>query len=295
MPDNVKNALAVSVRRLLRPLVRIMLREGFTYSHFASIAKMAFVDSATKDFVEKGRKSSAASVCALTGLSENELRLVVDEQERYHGIDLSDTATPAGRVLHGWYNDRDYVGPYGFPLEIPLEGDPRSISELVARHAPGVSAHVVLQELKRVKAVTEVGSGIWKPLVQEHIEPSLSPENIGRMASLVESLIATLENNTRPDRSGTDLFERTVTIDVRLTESQLLALQAYLKLNGGQFMNRIDSFAAVDLQEKVPRRPRDVGEIRAGFSAFLYVESKTDDPLLREVIDFGDSKKQGTH
>ena len=54
MPDNVKTALSMSLRRLLRPLVRIMLREGLTYSHFAAIAQIAFVESAAKDFVGKG-------------------------------------------------------------------------------------------------------------------------------------------------------------------------------------------------------------------------------------------------
>jgi hypothetical protein len=289
MPDNVKKALAVSVRRLLRPLVKIMLREGFTYSQFASIARMAFVDTATKDFVEKGVRSSSASVCALTGLTPEELERTVSDQELFEGTYLADTATPAGRVLHGWYNDKDYVGPYGFPFEIPFSDGPRSIAALTARHAPGISPHVVLQELKRVKAITEVGADIWKPLVQEHIEPSLSPENAGRMASLIESLIATLENNTRPDREGTDLFERTVTIDVPLTDRQLLALQSYMKLNGGQLLQRIDSYAAVELQEKVPRLSGDSGAIRAGFSCFLFVEPNTDDVKLRDVVDFSNS------
>ena len=289
MPDNVKKALAASVRRLLRPLVKIMLREGFTYSHFASIAKMAFVDTATKDFVEKGVKSSSRSICALTGLTLHELETAVTDQGLFDGSDLSDTSTPAGRVLHGWYNDKDYVGPYGFPFEIPFAGGPRNLTALTARHAAGISPHVILQELKRVRAVTEVGADIWKPLVQEHIEPSLSPENAGRMASLIESLIATLENNTRQNRSGTDLFERTVTIDVPLTNRQLLAVQAYLKLYAGQFLQRMDSYAAVELQEKIPRQTGEEAEIRAGFSCFLFVEPPKDDVQLSDVIDFSNT------
>src|SRR5450631_3383195 len=289
MADNVKRALAASVRRLLRPLVKIMLREGFTYSQFASIAKMAFVDTATKDFVEKGVRSSSESICALTGLSLTELKTAVIDQESFDGTYLSDTSTPVGRVLHGWYNDKDYVGPYGFPFEIPFAGEPRSISALTTRHAPGISPHVILQELKRVMAVTEVGSDIWKPLVQEHIEPSLSPENAGRMASLIESLIATLENNTRPDRASTDLFERTVTIDIPLTNRQLLGVQSYLKLYAGQFLQRMDSYAAVELHEKIPRQASELAAIRAGFSCFLFVEPSKDEVQLRDAIDFDKS------
>ena len=68
--------------------MRIMLREGLTYSHFAAIAQMAFVESAAKDFVGKGMKSSASSVCALTGMSLEEVKGVLIEQERFDSSEV---------------------------------------------------------------------------------------------------------------------------------------------------------------------------------------------------------------
>jgi len=286
MPDNVKTALSISLLRLLRPLVKIMLREGLTYSQFAAIAQMAFVESAAKDFVGKGMKSTASSVCALTGMTLSEVGSVLVEQERFDSSELLEVSNPFARVLHGWHNDRDYVGPYGFPVDLPFDGSPLSFTNLTSRHAEGVSPQVVLKELIRVGAVTEVGFNVWKPLKQEYIEPSLSPENLGRMASLVESLLSTLENNTRGKRDGTDLFERTMIVDAPLTSAQLLELQAHLKLVGGQFLQRIDTFAAVDLQEKMGIRPGEIADIRAGLQCFLYVESTPDDARLRDAIEF---------
>jgi Family of unknown function (DUF6502) len=286
MPDNVKTALSISLLRLLKPLVRIMLREGLAYSHFAAVAQMAFVESAAKDFVGKGMKSSVSSVCALTGMTPQEVSAVLIEQERFDSSELLEVSNPFARVLHGWHNDRDYVGPYGFPVDLPFEGSPLSFSNLTARHTEGVSPHVVLEELKRLGAVTEVGVNVWKPLKQEYIDPNLSPENLGRMASLVESLLSTLENNTRGKRDGTDLFERTMIVDAPLTGAQLLELQGYLKVVGGQFLQRVDTFAAIDLQEKMGVKPGEVADIRAGLQCFLYVESDPDDTPLREAIEF---------
>jgi Family of unknown function (DUF6502) len=286
MPDNVKTALSISLLRLLRPLVRIMLREGLTYSHFAAIAQMAFVESAAKDFVGKGMKSSSSSVCALTGMTLQEVRNVLIEQERFDSSELLEVSNPFARVLHGWHNDRDYVGPYGFPVDLPFEGSPLSFTILTNRHAAGVSPHAVLEELRRVAAVTEVGVNIWKPLKQEYIEPSLSPENLGRMASLVESLLSTLENNTRAKRDGTDLFERTMVVDAPLTAAQLLELQGYLQVVAGQFLQRVDTFAAVDLQEKMGTKAGEVADIRAGLQCFLYVEPIPDGRRLRDAIEF---------
>jgi hypothetical protein len=289
MPDNVKTALSISLRRLLRPLVRIMLREGLTYSHFAAIAQMAFVESAAKDFAGKGMKASVSSVCTLTGMSNDQVGAVLLEQERFESLDVLEVSNPFARVLHGWHNDRDYVGPYGFPIDLPFVGTPLSFSILAGRHAPGVSPQMILQELLRVGAVAEVGSQVWKPLKQEYIEPSLSPENLGRMASLVESLLSTLENNTRKARDGTDLFERTMIVDVPLASYQLLALQSYLKVVGGQFLHRVDAFAAIELNEKMALQPGDIADIRAGLQCFLYVEPPPDDVRLRDAIEFSPS------
>jgi len=289
MLDNVKTALAMSLRRLLRPLVKIMLREGFTYSRFAAIAQMAFVESAAKDFAGKGMKSSVTSVCALTGMSADEVSAVLLEQERFEASEMLEVSNPFIRVLHGWHNDRDYVGPYGFPVDLPFSGATLSFSILAGRHAPGVSPQIILQELQRVGAVTEVGANVWKALKQEYIEPSLSPENLGRMASLVGALLSTLENNTRTSRDDTDLFERTVVVHSLLSKPQLLELQSYMKTVGGQFLQRVDAFTSVELQERVELKPGDNAEIRAGLQCFLYVEPFPDDVRLRDAIEFSQS------
>lgn len=287
MPDNVKSLLAISLRRLLRPLVKIMLREGFSYRQFAAIAQIAFVDSAAKDFGVKGMKTSASSICALTGMSLHQLEEVLSDQERFDTSDVSGPPNPFARVLHGWHNDRDYVGPYGFPVDIPFTGNSLSFTALVARHAPGVSPHVVLLELKRIGAVTEVGSNIWKPLAQEYIEPSLSSENIRRMASLVESLLSTLESNTRGARDGSELFERTMIVDAPLTATQMQSFQSYLRIVGGQFLQRVDAYAAVDLQEKMAPKPGEKAEVRTGLQCFMYVDPEPEESQLKSVIEMG--------
>ena len=231
-------------------------------------------------------RSSIASVSALTGIQAAQVNTVMLEQERYEATAALAISNPFAEVLHGWHNDRDYVGPYGFPVDLPFETGPLNFTILANRHAPGVAPQTILQELKRIQAVVEVGTNVWKPLKQEYIEPSLSPENLGRMASLVESLLATLENNTRGSKKdGTDLFERTVTVESSLTQSQLVELHNYMKIFGAQFLQRVDAFAAIDLQEKLGGRPGEVADIQAGLQCFLFVEPKEDSTSLRDAID----------
>jgi hypothetical protein len=286
MPDNVKTVLSVSIRRVLRPLVKIMLREGLTYSHFAAIAKMAFVESAARDFAGKAKKASVGSVCALTGMDRQQVDEILIEQERYELSAVVEPTNPFARVLHGWHNDKDYVGPYGLPVDLPFAAGPLNLTILTDRHAPGVPPQIILQELQRVGAVTEVGENVWKPLKQEYIDPTLSPENLTRMASLVESLLSTLENNTRRTRDGTALFERTMYVDTPLTKDQLSELHSHLKVVGAQFLQRVDAFGAIDLQEKIAVRAGDIANIRTGLQCFLFVEPVADAIPLRDAIEF---------
>lgn len=276
MPDNVKHALAVALSRLLRPLIRIMLREGLTYPQFAMISRAAFVNCAARDFAAAGTEKSAGSISTLTGIPEAEIKALLSH-EFVASANASSEPNNFARVLHGWHNDRDYVGPYGFPIDLPFDGPAPSLSALVGRHTPGISPEVILRELLRISAVREVGKSIWQPIVREYIDPTLSPENINRMGKLVESLLSTLENNTRGDREGTDLFERTMIVDAPLSKAQLLAFQAYLKLVGGQFLQRVDAYAAIDLQEKMGLAPGEVGTISAGLQCFLFVEPIEDE------------------
>jgi hypothetical protein len=67
---------------------------------------------------------------------------------------------------------------------------------------------------------------------------------------------------------------------------QLLELQSYLKIVGGQFLHRVDAFAAVELNEKMALQPGDIADIRAGLQCFLYVEPAPDDIRLRDAIEF---------
>ncbi|MEX1290347.1 MAG: DUF6502 family protein, partial [Desulfobacterales bacterium] len=62
MTDNHLNSLYAAVLKLLRPLMRILLRNGVSYGTFADLAKWIYVDVAAKEFGIKGRKQTTSRV-----------------------------------------------------------------------------------------------------------------------------------------------------------------------------------------------------------------------------------------
>ena len=60
MPEPVQKTLTQAIHTLLRPLVRILLRNGIAYGSLAELAKKAYVDVAFEDFPPEGRKQTVS-------------------------------------------------------------------------------------------------------------------------------------------------------------------------------------------------------------------------------------------
>ncbi|HEY6072929.1 MAG TPA: DUF6502 family protein, partial [Anaerolineales bacterium] len=73
MKNQVTQALSAAITSLLRPLVRILLRNGIPYGAFADLSKRVYVEIATQEFAIAGRKQSKSRVSILTGLSRKEV------------------------------------------------------------------------------------------------------------------------------------------------------------------------------------------------------------------------------
>jgi len=78
MDESPKRGLLAAYGRLLRPLIRILIRNGVSFSEFADVAKHAYVEVAEKDFSVKNKKITQDRISALTGLMRREVQDSID-------------------------------------------------------------------------------------------------------------------------------------------------------------------------------------------------------------------------
>jgi hypothetical protein len=76
-PNNLQ-ALSAALIRMVRPLVRILLRNGVSYGTFSDLTKWMFVDVAKQEFGIKGRKQSTSRVAVITGAASGIGRAIAD-------------------------------------------------------------------------------------------------------------------------------------------------------------------------------------------------------------------------
>src|SRR5262245_27074407 len=135
MTDSVRLGLLGAYRKLLQPLVRIMIRSGISFGEMAEVLKTVFVEVAARDFDLPERKTSLSRIAIITGLTRKE---VARQQEvlRSGALDVDGNLNRITRVLQGWHADPTFTGPYGMPMELPFESPTSaSFATLVRKHS----------------------------------------------------------------------------------------------------------------------------------------------------------------
>ena len=121
MKAQVTKALSAAITMLLRPLVRLLLRNHVPYRTFADLAKRVYVDVATEEFGIPGRKQSKSRVSIITGLSRKEV-LRVKRFPAQDDLGALERYNRAARVIAGWVRDRRFGDESGQPADLPFEG-----------------------------------------------------------------------------------------------------------------------------------------------------------------------------
>ncbi len=263
-----ENAIHAAILRLLRPLVRLLLRNGIPYGTFADLAKRVYIEVAHEEFAIPGRKQTHSRVSVLTGLSRKEV-LRVTRLPRPDDSATAERYNRAARVISGWVRDHRYQGKDGNPARLPMEGDGATFTELVKAHSGDVPARAILDELLRVGAAERDENGNVRLLSRAYVPATGDVEKIGILGADVSALIATIDHNLRAPR-GDAFFQRKTMYD-NLPEEAVDRLRAEIAEHAGEFLERADRRLAEHDRDANPS-VAGTGRRHAGLGIYWFEE-----------------------
>ncbi|MGC8120144.1 DUF6502 family protein [Marinobacter sp. VGCF2001] len=199
--------------RILRPLARLLLRNGVPYGEFAELVKRAYVEAALEDFPDGRRKPTDSRAAVMTGLTRKEVR---KQRELLAGespvSERTSHANRASRVVTGWVHDQSYQTGKGEPALLDFEGE-SSFSELVRKYSGDMTPRAVLDELQRVGVVAvEQDSGRLVLKQRAYVPAGDNEEMLQIFGEDVSDLVATIDHNLMTRETGQQpLFQRTLT------------------------------------------------------------------------------------
>ena len=118
-------ALVSALRKILRPLVRLLLSYQITYPYLINLLKAVYVEVADQEFQVDGKRQTDSRINLLTGVHRKDVK-------RLRGETASDRNTPrnvsvGAQVIGVWLGSPEFLDDTGAPLPLPLRSTSREV------------------------------------------------------------------------------------------------------------------------------------------------------------------------
>jgi len=280
MSNSSRDHLLYAYRRVLRPLVRILIRSGVRYDEFLELVRGVYVESAIRDGIGDGIKPTRAKVSLSTGVPRRDVDRFIDHDGALPVAPKTLTKI-LSEVLNKWHTDPLFVGPYGIPLELEVRSNRnRSFAELVATINSQVSVQDVLEELVRLKAVIWSGDTHLRVISRAFIPvEEMSPAQIEFFGNALTRLAGTLQYNL--DVSNTEKrLERSVIANRGLPKEVVPVFQKHAREKVSELLIELDNWISPYSGYVEPD-----GQIeRVGVAVFQFVDPLPDRSKLFERV-----------
>lgn len=146
--------MLLALRRVLRPVVRLLLHQGITYPALLDILKAIYVETATKEFALGLQPPTDSRLTILTGVHRKDIRRLT--REAAPDPPRPPSLTLGTQIVARWLGDPAYHDADGRPHALPrtpAKGGPQSFAALVEAVSKNVRPRSVLDELRRLGVV----------------------------------------------------------------------------------------------------------------------------------------------
>jgi hypothetical protein len=268
MSDTYREQLVHTLRKVLKPLVRILFRAGVRFDEFIELLRGIYVEIVIADAVAAEKRVTTSRISIVSGVPKRDVdRLIASED--WLKIPKPTDVPALVAILHRWHTDSAFLGPYGVPLEISYSGGGgRTFLDLVAGSPIQIDAQSAFEQLLVAGVIARSGDTHVKVLSRSYVMPEpLSAEMLEHFGSAMTNLASTLHFNMTPN-SPSKRLERSVFPGEGLPEEFAQEFDSYVRERAHAMLSEVDDWLA-DLARRPLKNPK--ARIATGVSVFQYV------------------------
>jgi hypothetical protein len=270
--ESSRNHLLYSFRRVLRPLIRILIRSGVRYDEFLELVRGVYVESAVRDGLGEGARITRAKISVSTGVPRRDVDRFIDNDGALPAAPMTLTKT-LGEVINAWHTDPQFLGPYGIPLELEVRAPKgRSFSDLVRSVDQRIDPSLILDELVRLRMVVWSGETHVRAVSRAFIPAEeMSPAQLELFGNALTRLASTLQFNLDRKNVGKRL-ERAVLSDHGLPKEIVPVFEKHARERVTELLTDLDDWMSPFAAEIKPGTEVQ----KVGLAVFQFVEAPDD-------------------
>ncbi len=241
-------AVIRALKKLLRPLVRLLLSFQITLPYLIELLKSTYVEIADRDFKLENKKQTDARISLLTGVHRKDTRRLRNQETEDEEISAAGVGS---QLVANWISQPEYLDKDGEPRRLALKAktdDPLPDFEQLVQSVckQDMRARVVLDEWQRLGMATLV-DGHWVELNKKAFLPDSGIDEkaffLGmNVSDHLEAASQNLLANQPP------FVERCVYYD-GLSEASIQELKALAEQQGMEMLQALNK-KALELKEK---------------------------------------------
>jgi Family of unknown function (DUF6502) len=268
------NALSDALKRILRPLVRVMLARGLQYPAVAEMLKCLFVEIADKEFKLDTKRQTDSRVSLLSGVHRKDVKRL-RRGIPYAGKNTELKISLDAQIIAAWNANPAYVDEEGVPKPLARfaqDGGEQSYEALVKKVSTDIHPRAVLDEWLRcgIAAINEQNQVYLK--TEAFIPAEGETEKLFYFGHDLHDHAAASAHNML--MSGEPMLERCVHYD-GLDAEAIAKLRDLATRSGMRALRAVNSRAAEALAEGRDRTPAN--PTRMTFGVYFYQEPQHTD------------------
>lgn len=159
-PADPNPVLVAALRRILRPLVKLLIGRQITYPYLLNLLKSLYVEVAERDFPVDGKKQTDSRISLLTGVHRKDVKRLRSEEVAAQSVPAS--ISVGAQLVARWLGNRTYLDSEGHPRPLSLRAHAKageaSFDDLVEDIVrQDIRPRVVLDEMLRLGVATLEG------------------------------------------------------------------------------------------------------------------------------------------
>lgn len=265
--DTQQTALFKAIKRILRPMVSLMLRQGITYTAFIDLLKATYVEVADQEFVIDGKRQTDSRISVLTGVHRKEVKRL-RELEEIPMEPKERKASLSAQLMAYWLGNPNCIDVNGKPLALPRISIGKEISfdSMVKNVTKDVHPRSLLDEWLNQGIVKLDMDGLvmlqesgYVPDADYEEKLFFAGKNIGDHLAVVKSNLA---------GEAAPMLDRAVYYD-GLCESSVKTLETFSRRASIELLTEVNQLAG-RLQAQDREQGAESNEHSMHFGAYFY-------------------------
>jgi len=263
-------ALIRTIRRVLYPLVRLLLKTGMTFPQLAELLKEVYVDVADKEFCIADKKQTQTRLSFLTGIHRKDIKRL---HKQSRDMDEPENISVGVQLVSKWIQQPRYLDSSGKPLILPLKTNNKqskqkpSFEELVETVCKqDIRPRVILDEWLNLGIVTLSDDNQVELLTEAFIPKEGLAEKAFFVGHNIADHLSAASQNLLSDTP--QFFERCVYYD-DLSEESIAELQQLVEEQGMNTLKIVNQRAS---ELKMQDMAKNGNKQRINIGLYLYHE-----------------------